>query len=135
MATVTLPVRGSILNRRRTAELVALSLWASPIRTSAREASVGASHWCCEVLRNGVLRMLRELRLLRCGGTVVAAFVRPALRAAVLRGVAEKLGAAVLLWLRPRPVPVRLLEPTPWVLGLTVIEGSTRPRRNARARA
>jgi mRNA-degrading endonuclease toxin of MazEF toxin-antitoxin module len=28
------------------------------------------------------------------------------------------------------PLPVRLLEPTPWVLGLTAGQRSTRPRRN-----
>ena len=49
-----------------------------------------------------------------------------------------KLGAAVLrtdesrMLVRPRPVPVRLLEPTPWVPGLTVFESISRLRRDAR---
>jgi hypothetical protein len=33
---------------------------------------------------------------------------------------------------RSLPLPVRLLEPTPWVLGLTVFESISRPRRDAR---
>ena len=35
----------------------------------------------------------------------------------------------------PCPVPGQLLEPTPWVLGLTVFETSTRLRRHARFRS